>query len=334
MRRLCARSLGGRRLFMDQELEHIPFTSFIQEDWFENDNESSIWISAFRIVGVEKRLKKLTSIKGARSTIAFLYGSLKYLNIDFTEVQWKDEQPFIKTDQGIQETDESNWLLIIVPYEIDGQNGNESETRDTVSFHAGLAASILGENVVHEKVFDNIINIGTGRKQAFSSSFRNPFVNSSPVLSDECFNQLDQAFNKISSLPEPEQNRLSLALNWHFDAINDSGKEGFIKSWIAIEILQMPNTTNIRPVKKALVDIYEGDLEEVERTFKVGRLFGLRSRIVHDGENVPIHYLLKSYVQSIFIDILYWKLDLSIANKAKEVLDRSDFNIDAFLHEK
>lgn len=93
----------------------------------------------------------------------------------------------------------------------------------------------------------------------------------------------------------------------------------------------MPDTTNIKPIKDALSKIYGIKIEAVDQKFKIGRLFGLRSRIVHNGENVSMHYLVEVYLQSVFVDILYWKLGLTVEKKASKILEVNDFNLESYL---
>ena len=100
----------------------------------------------------------------------------------------------------------------------------------------------------------------------------------------------------------------------------------FLKTWIAIEILQMPDT-NIAPIRDALSEIYNMKKNEVEEKFNVGRLFRLRGRIVHDGENINITSLFQSYIQFLFIDLLYWNLKIDNRKMALSLVEKSKLEL-------
>lgn len=82
------------------------------------------------------------------------------------------------------------------------------------------------------------------------------------------------------ALPEDERRRLRLASSWYWRADADpEPTTRFLSWWLAIEALEMPRTTDIRPVRKRLADLLGTTADHW--VDPVGRLFGLRSRLVH-----------------------------------------------------
>lgn len=62
-------------------------------------------------------------------------------------------------------------------------------------------------------------------------------------------------------------------------------EEKFIMLWTILEIYPMMNTTNIKPLCKKLAEILnQEDQQIVKNKLEIGRMFGLRSKLVHDGE--------------------------------------------------
>ena len=61
------------------------------------------------------------------------------------------------------------------------------------------------------------------------------------------------------------------------------GEEAFIWLWTALEVFPMVNTTDIRPIHDFLESYVGRPSAIVKEKLKVGWLFGMRSRIVHDG---------------------------------------------------
>jgi hypothetical protein len=82
------------------------------------------------------------------------------------------------------------------------------------------------------------------------------------------------------ALPEDERRRLRLASSWYWRADADpEPTTRFLSWWLAIEALEMPRTTDIRPVRTRLADLLGTTADHW--VDPVGRLFGLRSRLVH-----------------------------------------------------
>ena len=88
----------------------------------------------------------------------------------------------------------------------------------------------------------------------------------------------------------------------------------------------MPDTTDIRPINIALARIYGLSRDEVTTRFKIGRIFGLRSDIVHNGQVRSIHQQLQRYIQAVYVDILFDLLGQASERRAEAVLDDATFN--------
>lgn len=108
--------------------------------------------------------------------------------------------------------------------------------------------------------------------------------------------------------------------------------DAYLKNWFALETLGMPDTSDVRPLNDSLARAYAIPLKEAESRFAVGRLFGLRSRIVHDGQIVPIHARLLDYIAAIFVDVLFERLNVAAERRAELVSAMSDFRLERYLH--
>jgi hypothetical protein len=106
-----------------------------------------------------------------------------------------------------------------------------------------------------------------------------------PDVSEDAGDVWHRAANALSESPERE--RIELSLRWYDEAKRESGVDSFLKFWFALETLAMPNTTDIAPIRNALSLAYP-DCGDVDKKFGIGRTFGLRGRIVHDGIRVEI----------------------------------------------
>ena len=116
-------------------------------------------------------------------------------------------------------------------------------------------------------------------------------------------------------------------MRWFESAIYDKGIDSLLKYWISIETLAMPDTTNIKVINEILSSAYKRTLDEVRDLFEVGRLFGLRSSIVHEGFNVPIGWLLLKYLEALYVDILFGILGLPCESRAEEIIKNPEFSL-------
>jgi hypothetical protein len=61
------------------------------------------------------------------------------------------------------------------------------------------------------------------------------------------------------------------------------GEEAFVWLWTSLEIFPMVNTTDIKPIATFLSSYVDLDPSTVKEKLKIGWLFGMRSKLVHDG---------------------------------------------------
>lgn len=231
-----------------------------------------------------------------------------------------------------RETLAGAYLVLISPFDRgDGQTGNEVLTKQTLSMYVAMFAALFGRNIVYKRIFDNIVHCATGQITSHSPVIENPFWFPAPDISAPHLKTLQATDTAMASLRENEQHRARLSLRWFESAIFDSGIDGFLKYWIALETLAMPDTTNIRPLNQSLANAYGLSLDETRDRFAIGRLFGLRSRIVHDGLMVGIRGELLTYTEGIYVDVLQHYLGLPCERRAEQVMNSPEFELDDYL---
>jgi len=114
-------------------------------------------------------------------------------------------------------------------------------------------------------------------------------------------------------------------------AVHDVGTDAFLKCWFAFETLAMPDTTDIRPLQEMMAEIYGIPVDEGAARFRLGRLYGRRGRIVHDGDLRPVDARLQRYVEAVFVDVLRHRLGVPSALRAAKIATMSDFDLDQHL---
>ncbi len=100
-------------------------------------------------------------------------------------------------------------------------------------------------------------------------------------------------------------------------------EEEFILLWTILEIFPMKDTTNIRPISEHLATITGQQPERVKEKLEIGRLYGLRCDLVHDGRlNIDMKKMgeLFSRLENIIFEILRSMSGLSYGRSLDEYL--------------
>jgi hypothetical protein len=80
--------------------------------------------------------------------------------------------------------------------------------------------------------------------------------------------------------PKEELERISLACDWYWRSTQASDPvTEYLELWFVVEVIAMPDTTDVRPVRERLAAAFGGS--ESEWRDLVGRHFGRRSNLVH-----------------------------------------------------
>lgn len=301
--------------------------------WFTQNEGSSFLLTAYRIISVPKEslLSGIKTIDFTQVRAIILYGSLKYYATEECKIEviTENQLKFDASTVCFKDTTEGVHLLLLTPFEVDGKSGNEIIAKNNISVVAALFAAFNGRNMVYEHLFDNIVHMSGGMSGS-TASILNPLLFPKPDISDGMIKQITESDLIISSLDEPVKKRYRLSLRWFISALNDNGVDAYLKYWIAIETIAMPDTTNIGDIKKIIAQAYNLSLNEVEEKFKIGKIFGLRGSIVHDGNFVPIHGQLLKYIEALYIDILFQHLNFPCENMALNIIECDEFDIDEY----
>jgi len=309
---------------------------FVPSNWFKNPNDSSILITAFRTLLVEKnQLIKLHIHDYNNARILILYGQLKHL--DSKQFSSDIDQNGILNVIGspkITLSKESAWLLVVQPFRVDGIDQNEYKVKSKAGILSSIYSAINGRNMAFHLVFENVLSFAKGEISGVSDSFVNPLSFPKPDVSK---NKLDFIYKVCKAIEKSEQHkrhRIEISLHWFHEAQNSNGLDEFIKLWIALESLGMPDSSNIKLLNQNISNAYQLPIGDVQDVFGIGKIFGLRCRIVHDGEDLSIHSTLSDYIRCLYVDVLFEQLGFPSEERSKKALDNPEFDLDALVHIK
>lgn len=308
--------------------------NIIPQQWFKKPEESSVWMSAFRTLLVDKKQFTGATIHDYdQIRILILFGTLDYLDSGQIKVEI-DQNGMLKFSgqPKMAKTPESAWLVILQPFKIDGVEQNEYNIRTKAGSYASIYTAINGRNMAFELVFENTIFIANGNISAATDSVINPHSFPKPDVSKR---QLDFIYHVGKQIEKSERNkkrRIEISLHWFNEGMRSKGLDEFIKHWVALETLGMPDTTNVKPLNEAIAKSYGISTSESSTKFGIGKIFGLRSRIIHNGEDLPIHQMLSEYLQCIYVDVLFELLGLKSQKRAIKIIDNPEFDLDKLLY--
>jgi len=119
------------------------------------------------------------------------------------------------------------------------------------------------------------------------------------------------------SITPDERNRLRLASRWYW-SVQEATDEvlEFTQWWLIIECLEMIKTTDIRPVRERLAQLLQCDESALRQP--IGRLFGLRSKLLH-GEDRSIATEPLNLAKAIACLLLAARIEVDISHDLERV---------------
>lgn len=107
------------------------------------------------------------------------------------------------------------------------------------------------------------------------------------VQAQETADLLAPLIEQHQQLAPEQRRRLTLASQWYWRADADTDPTTrYVAWWLVVESLEMVNTTDIRPIRDRLATLTRTSSDAWREP--IGRLFGLRSRLVHgETEGAP-----------------------------------------------
>src|SRR5215208_5634796 len=151
------------------------------------------------------------------------------------------------------------------------------------------ATGLLGSwshTLVFEHVEDYNIEFSDGIElQPASTLLTNTLFHDVPTVGPALAGMMSTVSRAIGT--SSAQDRIRLSLRWLDDAKRANGTDAFLRLWVALETLAMPDNTNIRPLRERLQAIYGvPNAQDGETRFGIRRIYTMRNRIVHHGERI------------------------------------------------
>jgi hypothetical protein len=303
--------------------------------WFKHVQDTQVFVTAYRAF----RVPSLTSGLLSRPLVAdfgdvravFGLWDAPYQHLYQNLIEKPDGQLDAEFHTRVQRTGYGLLLLLMTPLPRDYVPNDENAARERVSFTRSLMVSLMGRNAAYEHVFDMTVECGPRVVSAPSPIFTTP-ADEIPAVSRRGIDKVGEALERLSSLDDAPQNRVRLALRWYQRSFGDDRvvrdtAEGqvddFINCWLALETLAMEGTTDIGPIKRMLADIHRLDAQRTGELFPIGRIYGLRAKILHEGQIHSLTDGLTRFMTDLFSDLLLHVLGLPSGENTRKYLDGS-----------
>ena len=232
--------------------------------------------------------------------------------------------------EGFQHAPDGPYLILMTRTEGPDTPIAEEGVRSRLRSVLALLRLALGPNIAAEPLGELVIEPNRGEVKAVTT-FRPPTLDPPPDLSNDSVRlilDLDVAFDRLA---QQQRNRVDLSLQWLFRASETSGVTGFLMYWFALEALAMSGAQKLDDLHDRLAEIYQLDRNEVKARFRIGRLYGIRGDIVHQGLHPEIHTRVLDFMRSLYWDLLLRTLGLGAHQAAGRMLAAQD--IDAWFPE-
>lgn len=306
--------------------------------WFTDRRNSSFWIRLYTSLfiphaefkdALDKLFSELENDKNIIHTVRHILlggGMISDLNVLYTTFDifaQESVQLMIEAKVGTKQLKETNYIILAVPFKVDGSLGDERHTKKTLDSIASLIRIHTGQNFMREIVFEGEINALNGSFITSSEPIKIPKSVEGPFIAKENGTAIAEISKKLSTLHENKKRRIELALLLMNEAMNK--EYGFFEYWTALEIVCDGKSGKI---KKQLANIYEitSHNEAAEKTgFK--RLAYWRHDFIHKGIRPLISTDVERYIQLLFLDLLRNELGLPRTGNIASIQHAQGYNL-------
>lgn len=253
---------------------------------------------------------------------------LRFVELAGVKVRFgEDRRMEMTADQRTSLSDATPKLITVQPYNT-GIPNEERRLADRSSEYVSLLVCNSYRNIAFRRLFSQAASLDRSSVLAHGEMIRLPFDLPRPDLSFDALERFRRCEAHIGALAIDVQQKVRLSLHWHIKGVQSDGLDSFLSLWIAIETLAM-SSANVADVNDKLADMYGTTRSVAATEFGVGRICGLRSRIVHNGERGIISTDLSDYMECLYADLLVFHVLGERIGRARAFLRSKDIDVGA-----
>lgn len=307
----------------------VRIQSIADPEWFDDGTNDCLYIEAYEMALAPPLFKgnifKFNQIFVIVGAVQMEYLEIGAINVKFGE----GRQLSVAADHRTSTSELSPKVITLQPHSR-ARSDSERELADRSSEYVSLLVATNYRNIAFRRIFSNFLGYRDNSLNASTPALRLPFDLPRPDLSPSAWQRFYTAEKVWVSIPEDMRRKVTLSLHWHLKGLQTDGVDSLLSSWVAIETLAM-KSTNVAEINTKLVEIYRISKEEASVEFGVGKIFGLRSAIVHNGQRKAVSTHLTDYLENLYSDLLMHELTLPTMHRARSYLASNKLSINALI---
>jgi hypothetical protein len=302
---------------METKAFKIRLNDFIDTNWYENIEDSSVWLRIYAPLYVT--LSKIS--QDFKNAIHHLFigtqpVKITYLSLAEPITLHTIEQGFLFSDLYNEnkvkinpkvtnkELPQTSYIIFSSPYRIDGKQGNEGGIIAKFNIIESILSAYIGNNLLKSLAYEVEFSLSQKGQPINGPAIETPSHDDGPFLSIHNWQEASDTFHALETLKNDNQrNKINLALRFFQKGkatFNDD--ESFFLYWTAIMVLTEGKGTQY--INKILQGIYGYDSREVENNLKWMWAINKRNKIFKQGAFVNFDILVERYFQLLFLEIL------------------------------
>jgi hypothetical protein len=300
-------------------------TTLANPNWFSSGKNDSFYLESYELALVPTAIPRKI-FRFDEIVVLIKTAKLDYIEMAGVKVKFgKERQLEVSAEHRISTSEFSPKLITIQPHRSDRPD-TEAELADRSAEYVSLLISTNYRNIACRKLFAQIVGRGNSSMRVAGNLVRLPFDLPAPDLSQETLNRFPKCHSEIEKRDSSQKQKISLSLHWHMKGIQNDGLDSFLSFWIALETLTM-TSTNVSDLNNALAAAYKITKASAAAEFGAGRLFGLRSQIVHNGVRKNISTDLTDYMECLYADLLMYELLGESLGRARRLITSKKLDI-------
>lgn len=187
-----------------------------------------------------------------------------------------------------------------------GIPGELKKAQEICSELFAILALLYGPGILEKKVFGGFKFTPTGTRYEAPYSL----LYETHIAERDFMTSFPLTFKKLQL--HGEKTKMEIALRWYQKGLDtDQQVDQFLNYWVSLEALMM-TTTDIKEIPITLKEFLPcTDEKLIKENLKIGRIFGCRSDIVHNGiTDFDLEYL--TILKSIIEETIRFKLGLPV----------------------
>lgn len=317
--------------------EEIGISYFFKEEWLNRpvkiitglfslrfSSNHHIWDEADFVVPVKHQLA--TSIEINDFKIIFFDGSIKG---NAGEHFWIAPEKYSFQSQLENISFEKRfWGLIM-------KEASDDDSEINVEYFESLFRISFDNHIIDRHLFTFIYNFEYAQKDGKGKTMQpaKAYVTKFNIPDNLRFSFLKKIDSNLSLINDSKiKNRLKLSLSWFSKNVNSISIDKFIYSWIAIETLTMSKGDDLKSLKNIISKAYSISIDIVNENFEIGKIYGLRCKIFHDGFAPKMDYVFLHFCDLLYIDIVHEFLGVECQKLALNLLNKSQYSLSLFFN--